>query len=424
MFIVITENDLQAWGRGHVLIRQWAVEHLPEWQKKTIGKAHFTDLCTKYTHLQDQHAGGKRPDLDRYCIPPGPRLSLHDVQPIAKAAPAMQWYLYQIRECIRNDEMDDAMKFLGVLCHWNEDPGSPTAHSSPITETVLRQLIPPPKEKQNLNALFGYGGISKFGKFTIPAEEYTPRLLGASIPGAAARIVQAQRMLRYHNSQYIVPVVQDTLYGDGTKADEARSKAALYNAKHVADVIYTALCLATDRVDAKEAEVQAKQPLTEWLSDFTGGPLIPHPYYVTPFLIDQAMDAKRTLHPLAFPGDDKVAFGLGMGAPFALDYTIAPGGVFSHFTCRVGLHPTAEEKGKVAFQVLVNGKVAAETEPIPSGAPPQTLRVELPSTPVVKLTLKTIPAPGSTPTHNLTVWGEPTLHRAKSVPAYAPPKQE
>ncbi|MEW6355406.1 MAG: NPCBM/NEW2 domain-containing protein [Planctomycetota bacterium] len=420
MFIVITESDLQAWGRGHVLIRHWAVEHLPEWQQALTGRDHFKDLCTKYTHIQDQHSGGKSPDLDKYCYPPAPRLSLHDVQPIENGAPAMQWYLYQICEHIRKGEKDEAMKFLGVLCHWNEDPGSPSMHSSPVTETVLRQLIPPPKDKENLNYLFGYGGVCKLEKFTIPDMAYTPRLLGASITEAGGRIYQAQRILRFHNSQYIIPVVQDAMYGDGTKADEVRSKAALYNAKHVADVIYTTLCLATGRLDPREAEAPARQPLTEWLSDFTGA-MIGHPYYVTPFLIGQAMDAKRALHPLAFSGGEKVAFGLGMGAPFALDYTIAPGGVYSHFTCRVGLHPTAGEKGEVAFQVLVNGKIAAKTEPIPSGAPPQLLRVDLPDTPVVKLTLTTVPAPGAPSLDNLTVWGEPTLHRAESAPAYIPP---
>jgi len=247
MFIVLSETDLEAWGRGHGLIRHWAVEHLPEWQRELIGKEHFKDLCTKYTSLQDKHAGGKRPDLDKYCRPPGPRPSLHDVQPIERGVPAMQWYLYPVGECIRKGEKGEAVKFLGVLCHWNEDPGSPSAHSSPVSETILRQLIPPPKDKQNLNYIFGYGGISDQGKYTIPEEDYTPKLLGASIPEAGARIYQAQRALRYHNSQYIVPVIQGTVYGDAAKADEARAAASLYNAKHTADVIYTALCLAADR---------------------------------------------------------------------------------------------------------------------------------------------------------------------------------
>lgn len=408
-------THVYAWGRGHGLIRPWALERLPAWQRELVGQQALKALCSDFMSLQDKHASGTRPDLDPHCRPPGARVSLHDAGPADPSASAMAWYLEQIRDRVRKGEKLEAAKFLGVLCHWHEDPGSPSAHSSPVSETILRQLIPPPADKQNYNYIFGYGGISDTGRYTLPNEPYSPKLLGASIHEAAARAYQAQRMLRYHNSRYIVPVLQDMMYGDGTKADEARAAGALYNAKHVADVMYTAMCLAADRVDPEQAAGLAAQPLTEWLSDFTGGPLIPHPYYVVPFLVNQSMDANRALHPLRFVGDGKeaeVAHGFGMGAPFSLHYTLAPGGVFAEFTVRVGLHPTAGKDGSVAFQVLVDGKVGASTSPIAAGAPPQTLRVQLPDTPVVKLSLQTVPTPGSPSLHNLTVWAEPTLHRS------------
>jgi len=425
LVLILASTHVLAWGRTHTAIRQWAVKALPDWQRELLGPEATDKLCGEFKSLQDQHAGGKSPELDKYCRPPGARVSLHDVPPPEAGLRAIQWYLWQVGANLRKGEKVEAMKFLGVLCHWNEDPGSPSAHSSPITESVLRQLVPPVREKENLNYLFGYGGIADAGAFKIPEETYRPKLLGASISEAAARIYQGQRMLRYHNSRYIIPVAQDTMYGDGRKADEARAAAALYNAKHVADILYTALCLAADRVDPSEAAALATQRLTEWLSDYTGGPLIPHPYYVVPFLVNQSMDAKRKLHPLQFSGEGKaadVAHGFGMGAPFALDYTLAPGGVFAEFTCRVGLHPTAGPSGKVSFRVEVNGQVAAKTDFIAAGAPPQALKVPLPSTEVVKLTLATEPAPGSQSLDNLTVWSEPTLHRAVNVPSYQPPR--
>ncbi|MFP6768097.1 MAG: hypothetical protein VB859_08000 [Planctomycetaceae bacterium] len=49
-----------SWSKGHRLIRLWALSR----------------LCRGYTSLQDQHAGGKAPQLDPYCIVPGVRLSL------------------------------------------------------------------------------------------------------------------------------------------------------------------------------------------------------------------------------------------------------------------------------------------------------------------------------------------------------------
>ena len=416
-----------AWGRGHALIRPWAVSRLPQWQKELVGEPALTMLCSEFMSLQDQHASGRRPDLDRYCVPPGARVSLHDVGPAHAAAPAMAWYLDQVRAHLRRGERTEAMKSLGVLCHWHEDPGSPSAHSSPVTETVLRQLIPPPDDKQNRNYLYGYGGIADRGRYTIPNEPYKPALLGASIAEAAARLYQAQRVLRYHNSQHIVPVIRDEMYGDGSGADEARAAGALYNAKHVADVIYTALCLAADRVDPGEAGTLRTQRLTEWLSDYAGGPLIPHPHYVVPFLVDQSMDAERRLHPLRFWGEGRaaeVAFGFGMGAPFALDYTFAPSGAFAEFTCRVGLHVVAGKQGHVKFRVHVNGRLAQETDFMGSREPAVLLRAALPASPVVRLRLETVPAPGSPSLHNLAVWAEPTLHREPTMPGRGLPAAE
>jgi hypothetical protein len=405
------------WGRGHRLIRTWAVARLPEWQQEWIGREHLRRLATDYTSLQDAHAGGNAPEYDKYCVVPGVRVSLHDVNAAGPSAEAMQWYLRQIIACLRSGETDEAMKFLGVLCHWCEDPGCPSAHSSPVSETALRQLVPPPPDKANRNYLYGYGGIADVGRYTIPDKAHRPRLLGTSVPEAAARIYQEQRLIERQAAAHIVPIVQDMMYGDGKRADAERAEAALRNARFVTDIIYTALCLAADRVDPEETARLRTQRLSDWLSDFKGG-MIPRPYYVVPYLVDQSMDADRRLHPLALPGEGdeaQVEFGFGMGTPFALEYTLAPGGVFDEFTCRAGLHPTAGPNGKVRFAVLVNGEVVHETEPVACGSPPVGLRVRLPETAVVRLALRTIPVEGSTAEHNLTVWAEPTLHRAEQV---------
>lgn len=402
----------EAWGKGHRLIRLWAVSRLHDWQREWIGQEHLDRLCREYTSLQDQHAGGQAPELDPYCLVPGVRLSLHDVNPAEASFQGKKWYLERMIESLREGKTDEAMKFLGVLCHWNEDPGCPSAHCSPITEQQLKTLIPPPADKQNLNYLYGYGGIADVGNYEIPQEEYRPRLLGASVEEAAARIYQHQRLLERRAAARIVPLVQDMMYGDGTKADQQRAEAAVENARHVADVIHTALCLAADRIDADEAKAWSRQPLTDWLPEFTGG-RVGHPYYVTPFLVNQAMDADRKLHPLLLTGREgerPVEHGYGMGAPFTLNFTLAPGGVFERFTCRVGLHPNAGEGGEVAFAVLANGEELHRTNPIRSGDPAVTVDVRLPEEGVLKLGLQTIPADPAASKRNLTVWAKPTLH--------------
>lgn len=403
---VSASDSLWAWGKGHRLIRLWAVARLPEWQIELIGKENFNRLCRDYTSLQDKHAGGKMPQLDPYCLVPGVRLSLHDVNPPAKSVTAIQWYLEQIAANLQAGQTDEAMKFLGVLCHWNEDPGCPSAHSSPISELQLKTLIPPPKDKARFNYLFGAGGFMDSGDYQLADVAYTPRLLGRTRAEAALRIYEHQKLLRHNAATHIIPIVQDTMQGDGKKADEHRAAAALANGRHTADVIFTAICLATDHVEDQEFQF-AEQPLTDWLPDFRGR-MIPHPYYVKPFLVNQAMDARRQLHPLKI-GATEYATGYGMGTPFELDFVLAPGNVFKRFTCEVGLHPTAGENGAVLFAVVANGKELVRTKPLRVGDAPIQLDVPLPSSEVLKLSLQTIADEGSEPSHNLAVWGKSML---------------
>ena len=408
--------DAFAWGRGHRLIRLWAVAHLPAWQRERLGAESLQRLCSDYTSLQDKHAGGKAPELDPYCLVPDVRLSLHDVNPPEKSATALLWYLDRIVANLETGETDEAMKFLGVLCHWHEDPGCPSAHSSPVTELQLKTLLPPPKDKARFNYLYGAGGIMDTGNYQIPQVAYRPRLLGRTREELALRIYQHQRLLKQNAAAHIVPIVQDMMHGDGAKADEHRSAAALANAKHTADIIYSVLCLATNQFDG-DAPTWHEQPLTDWLPEFRGR-MIPHPYYVSPFLVNQAMDARRQLHPLQFSEASSagppqpVEHGYGMGTPFSLDFVLAPGSVFNRFTCQVGLHPTAGPNGAVQFAVVANGKELHRTEDIKSGESPRSITIELPEADVLRLSLQTIAVDGSDSSHNLTVWGDPTLHRA------------
>lgn len=136
-----------AWGRGHRLIRSWSIEKLPDWQKQLFDEKLWKRLANDCLSLQDRYAGGNASELDQYCMVPGHHVSLHDVNPPEPSVGAISWYLNKITEHVESGEHDEAMRYLGVLCHWNEDPGSPSAHSGPVSETILRQLIPPPSDK-------------------------------------------------------------------------------------------------------------------------------------------------------------------------------------------------------------------------------------------------------------------------------------
>lgn len=406
--LVVDCLDLHAWGQGHRLIREWAVSKLPTWQTDALGARNLHRLCNDYKSLQDQHAGGKAPHLDAYCKVPEVRLSLHDVNGPEVSAKAIRWYLDRISQNIRNGNTDEAMKFLGVLCHWNEDPGCPSAHSSPISEAELKILIPPPANKARYNYLFGYGGIADIGNYEIPDQPYQPHLLGRTRDEVALRILQHQRLLERNAAAHIVPLVQDMMQGDGAKASRHRAEAAAYNARHIADIIYSVLCLAFDRFDAK-SQVWS-QDLTEWLPNPTRK-RTGHPYYVTGHLVDQAMDAHRKLHPLKLTGGNNkpISSGFGTGAPYSIDYALAPATSLTRFTCRVGFHVTAGEDAEVAFALVANGKELHRTKPLRPADGPVQIDVPLPSSDVLRLSLVTIPTDPSKSKSNLVLWAAPRL---------------
>ena len=235
------------------------------------------------------------------------------------------------------------------------------------------------------------------------------RLLARTREEAALRIYQHQRLLEQNAAARIIPLVQDMMHGDGTKAAEQRAAAAADNARHICDVIHTVLCMAKKRFDGGRP-VSREQALSEWLPD-PGSRHAPHPYYVTGFLVNQTMDAKRQLHPLALAGSNKpVTQGFGTGAPFKIGYTFAPN-VFRRFQVRVGFHPTAGKKAAVRFEIHANGKPIHQTKLLRRDDDPVLIDAQLPGVGTLKLDLVTIPDTPTDSLENLVVWADPTLLR-------------
>ena len=402
-----------AWGSAHRWIRQWAIERLPQWQVDYVGDAHLEALATKYTSLQDAHAGGTRADLDRYCVVPAQRLSLHDVNDVAPTLAGMTWYLERTIKHLRGGERDEAMKYLGVLCHWCEDPGSLGAHTSPVSEATLRVLLPPPAAFANRNYLYGAGWIGLEKDVGLDDGTYQPLIIGRDVAETAARLTHLQRLLMQRNAGLIVPAIIGRTENDTARFDKAVGDALAYNARLVADIIYTVTCLAAQRVDPQAITSLNTQSLIDWVSDYRGGGTS-HPYYVVPFIKNQAMDAERRLHPLALPdgdGERPVSYGLGMGTPFKLTYTLANNGSYERFVVDVGLHPTAGPEAGIIFAIVLDNQEIARSTTMTTGQAAQRLSIALPKQNIFQLTLVTIAAEDSTPTHNLAVWAEPHLLR-------------
>ena len=62
----IALQESLGWGKGHKLIRRWAVSRLPAWQHALLSDEEWKRFVNDYSSLQDQHAGGKASSSSRH----------------------------------------------------------------------------------------------------------------------------------------------------------------------------------------------------------------------------------------------------------------------------------------------------------------------------------------------------------------------
>lgn len=413
VLLSLTTTSLSVgWGRGHGVVRPWAIAQLPAWQQDLLAPV-VGGLTHDYLALQDAFAGGQHPELEPYCSPPDVKVSLHDICPPDPATRAMVWYLQQLDAHLDAGQLDEAAKYLGVLCHWCEDPASPSAHClAPlgITETQLRQLLPPPRDKQQWHYTYGYSGIADRGSYQIEAPAYTPQLLGATLAEAALHLYHRQLGLAREARGIMVPMLQNELYSDGVQADRLRGEQAHRNGMLIADLLHTALCLAQDRVDPAAAAVLDGYDLTRLEPAPLAGKA-DMPYAWTPYLIDASFTAKREIHPLQLVGREEIEHGLGLGSSSSISYALAPQGVYRKLTATIGLHPDSTAGGAVRFIVADGTTELYRSDELRSGEPGREVEVELPADHPFILRLAVEPVEGSVAAANLAVVAEPKLWR-------------
>ncbi len=409
-----------AWGWGHKWITQWAVERLPDWQQDYFGPDELAKLSDEYRAIQDTYSGSKSAELKPYVDTPGVGARLHDVHAIGPSVVSIKWLVQQVIDRMAAGEPDEAMKYLGVLCHWHEDPGSPTAHASPISESMWRWLLPPANDQvQSQSYIYGYKnvGLDVYEMHT-PDEAYTPRLLGSTLDEAAARMYQDQRLLAHFAASRILRLLVAVNDNDQATRDALMTELALYNGRHVANIIYTVGCLASGNIDAAEDQQNQSQDLAAWLPNnyvLERGALYSPPYHGVPFLVNQSYTPKRAVVPLAFIGEERVYdTGFGVGANGVIQFTIAPGRVFDRFEAMVGLHASAGKDARVSFVVEKDGQEIARVGPMSVGDGGRAIEAVLAGDDKIDLTLRCENATGSPLSQVVGVWASPRLHRAST----------
>jgi hypothetical protein len=314
---------------------------------------------------------------------------------------------------LKAGQVGDAARYMGTLCHVLEDFGSPS-HTVPGDNmfTLLQQFLPP---TEVMKGKLMHGPVEN-GTFAVSIQGYEPRLLGVTLNEASWRLLHRVHEGILNARSTTVPIIQ-ALYADDAEAVTTHQlRAAMMDARVVADALHTILCLGADMFEAT-----AKDKLNQigiascWPTEAI------HLYYPqTHFFSSPYWGHARsgvTLEggikevPLKLRHQSQNGLlekvftqGISTGMDKPMTWHL-PKGIYQRFTVLAGLHAGLGDKGRVEFTVLGDGKPLATA--IVNGTDPAHA-FECDITDIALLQLAAT-ARGLDPKSNYAVWAEPTL---------------
>jgi len=320
--------------------------------------------------------------------------------------------------------MKDAARYMGTICHQIEDYGSPS-HTMPGDNmfTLLQQFLP---ASEAMRDKLLHSPVES-GELTVKIPSYTPQLLGTTVNEAAWKLMHRIHEGIINARTTTIPIIQALYLEDAKTVELHQLKAATFDAKIVADALYTTLCLGTrttrDLEESPEGEtlkstsISAYYPLeaanlyfpqTQFFSSphwghARSGVILAEGNRAMPLKL--WVDSKTGPQELEFP--DGISAGMGRSLSFLL-----PAGVYSRFTVLAGLHPELGAKGKVEFTIVADGKTLSSAV-ISGTEPARVLECDLSGVSEVQLTLN---SNGGDPKSNYAIWANPTVHKPKTTP--------
>jgi hypothetical protein len=277
--------------------------------------------------------------------------------------------------------------------------------------------VPPEKAFAALHSITDAGGFTD-SQLAKSLEGYKPRLLGATVEEALFHLGQRHEDMHCQAARHLIPMLLAYFKGDDQgRATEALAAAAP-GARLIADVLYTLLCISQNKIDPAEV---AGLPQIINLADLTiasGMPFSWRPNYG-----DQALRNASgktglvytdppglTAQPLRLLMEDGQVreFKKGYGVSSKTHYTfLLKPGVFKTFSVTVGNQSGIGASGFSGFQILLDGKIAADSGLIAGKSPAKILKVDLAQ--ARELTLQNYGECSSTKCH--AVWADPVLSR-------------
>ncbi len=413
-----------SWGEPHLAITKAALDVLPASQKAILGEE-LPKLADYYCTIPDlvQNPSLLRDVGDaKFAMmdsQPGKVYLLKLHLPAAEQPENLETLRYFMDKAVGAlgvGQVGDAARFMGTICHVLEDFGSP-AHTIPGDNmfTLLQQFLPP---SEGMKDKLLHSPIEN-GTFSVTIEGYQPQLLGASVDEASWRLLHRVHEGILNARSTTIPIIQ-ALYADDQKAVlSGQLKAAIMDARVVADALYTVLCLGSDNFHGEEQKTLRSVDISSFFPLEAVNLFYPQTHFFSSPYWGHARsgvvleEGKAVPLKLRIPGKDGIverifARGIGSGVGRPLTYLL-PKGVYRRFTVFVGLHPELGAEGRVEFTVLGDGKALA-TATVSGGEPAVAFDCDIQA--VTQIQLSAI-GRSTDRKKNYAIWAEPTVWKTQ-----------
>ena len=233
----------------HALITRAALLSLPTEMRRFWG-AETKDMITRYCLYPDEYYGAtpeRKAAMRPYCEVKG--RPIHNVTwKRDEDIESLEYLLGNLVEKIRARDVAAAAQYAGTLAHMLEDSTCPahalTPPDSPLN--IMRDLLPPPAGKENIKL---HTVIERSApEFDLGSR--APRSAGATVPQAAANLLDLTYAAIKSNRANLIELVRATYSDDGQTLDRFRHKASVTGAELLADAYYTAFVLASIRQES------------------------------------------------------------------------------------------------------------------------------------------------------------------------------
>jgi hypothetical protein len=415
-------------GQAHINIMVGAVDALPQAMRQKLEPVRgLLQTVGNYPDFFDDPARPAQekaridPEWERFCRFPasmdGPCLHRwpHPKTRQDLWRPMITYWMQQAIDCVRQDDLEGFIKFMGCLSHMEGDITQP-AHLMDLA--LLEELVPAPAAMKgfhyhtDLEAVTGECGTLR-----------APRLLGTDVEEAGWRLGAIHLEDMAQCRRYIVPILQALFSGDEAEAVRLSEPPVTRAAQNTADLLYTALCLAGGKVSDAERRALAAVDLRHWRPDAEahdsvyGGAILDGnrstPPSGAPIIPAQLRDAQ---------GQVRSARGLGMlphsgmnGPREAwLRYSL-PRGTFARFESVCGMHAGLTREGAVEFIVELDDRPVFHSGRRTGTDPALPVSIALKE--AGQLTIKVVDANDEkTFWNNHAFWGEPRLVKDTLAP--------